>query len=362
MKLKRRIFAKSSFKVSERLRFQRVSLFLLFVLVILLLGPMGIWLKSTDPKDYKAAALREQLLEKIFSFNALTENPQSRNDFLREHFELEERNHQGLIVGAEKKVHFPAGTEAAFADLGLVYFHGFQANRQELAPVVEEVAEAIKAPIFFSRINHHGMQGGDLRELKLDDYLEAIIEAEVVGRHLGAELAVIGMSTGAPMAMLMAAQSTQVKSLVLISPNFALRQWNWKLAIGPIGNVLTRIVKGPEHKWTPINDQQAKFWAHRIHSGALRPMAEMVQLGRRAGEERKDWSQVSVLLVQNPLDQIIDNEESKAYLEQFSFQRFEVFELPSDNHILAGNIVKPENTAILVERIRKFVSESKTEL
>lgn len=360
MKLKRRIFSKSPFKVSERLRFQRLSLLFILLLVFLLLGPLGIIFKSTQPDDYKSAQQRRVLLEKVFSYlgNAETNasTPAEANRFLVEHFELEEKIHADLTVGAEKKVIFPPGTELARAPLGLIYFHGFQANRQEISPVIEDVSQKLAAPVFFSRVKYHGVQGDNFQKLKIDDYLEAVSEAKVVGQYLADELVLVGMSTGAPMAMLMAAQSKHVKALVLLSPNFGLPQWNWKLAIGPLGNLLSRLVLGGEYKWTPKNDQQAMFWNYRVHSDAIRPMVEMVVLGKRAGTERTDWSQVSVLLVQNPLDRVIDNQEARDYLAQFEFARFETFELPSDNHIFAGQILQPQNTPILVDRIQKFLS------
>jgi esterase/lipase len=356
MKLKRRIL-KSPFKVSERTRFHRLALGLLIVVLIAMMGPLGIYLKSTDPDDYKAALHRGQLLEKIFSFNDSVTNKKVKNDFLAEHFALEEKLQSRLLPGAEKLVFFPPGTDDKFANWGLISFHGFQANRQEISPVIEDAATAAGMPVFLSRINHHGIEGENLANLTLDDYMIAINEAKVVGKYLAQDIALVGMSSGASMAMLMASQSRQVKALILITPNFGLPQWNWKLLMGPMGSVIARVVTGGTHRWTPLNAEQAKYWVHETDSEALRMMAEMTDLGMRAGRARADWSDVSVLVVKNPLDTVIDNEKAENYLRQFKFRQFEVFELKSDNHILAGRIVKPEKTQILSERIAKFLKE-----
>ncbi|MBX3017612.1 MAG: hypothetical protein KF767_06980 [Bdellovibrionaceae bacterium] len=365
MKLKRRIL-KSPFKVSERLRFQRFSLVVIVVLALLLLGPWGLYLKSFDPEDYQGARARGQLLEKIFSFNSSAVEPGTRNRFLSEHFQLEEGTVAGLLPGAEKLVQFPPGTEALANPRALISFHGFQANRQEISPVIEDVSTQTGMPVFFSRVNHHGVQGDDLAGLSLDDYMQAVIEAEVTAKQLAPEAAVIGVSTGAPMAMLMAARSklngrAPVKTLILVSPNFGLPRWDWKFMIGPLGTVIARVATGGHHEWKPLNEEQAKFWVHRTSAFALRAMAEIVDLGMRAGKTRADWHDVDVLWVRNPQDDVVDARKAEAYLRGFQFRRLEIFDLAADNHILAGRIVKPENSARLTERIVQFLKESKTE-
>lgn len=360
MKLKRRKLLKSPFKVSERLRFQRFSLVVIVVLALLLLGPWGLYLKSFDPEDYTGAKQRHQLLEKLFAFNESAKEPQTRNRFIAEHFELEEKALGNVIPGAEKWVHFPPGTEAIENPRALVSFHGFQANRQEISPVLEDVANAVQTPIFFTRVNHHGIVGDDLSGLTLDDYMQTITEAEIVARQMASQTAVVGVSTGAPMAMLMASRArmkghAKVDALILISPNFGLPRWDWKFMIGPLGTLITKVVTGGRHTWTPLNAEQAKYWVHDTSSYALRAMAEMVDLGMRAGQARADWNQVDVLWVRNPMDTVIDNQKAEKYLSGFQFRRFEIFDLPADNHIIAGKIVKPENSARLTEKITEFL-------
>lgn len=365
MKLKRRIL-KSPFRVSERLRFQRFALVVIVALALLLLGPWGIYLKSIDPADHKGARARGQLLEKIFGFNDGVADVATRNRFLAEHFELEEKAVARVLPGAEKKILFPQGTEAVANGASLIAFHGFQANRQELSPVIEDVAAATGLPVFFSRVNHHGVEGSDLGELKLDDYMQAVAEAELVAARLAPRTAIIGVSTGAPMAMLMAARApleghAAVKALVLVSPNFGLPRWDWPFLIGPLGTVIARVATGGYHEWKPLNEEQAKYWVHRTRASALRPMAEIVSLGMRAGRARADWSDVAVLWVRNPEDKIVDAAKAEAYLRDFNFRTLEIFDLPADNHILAGRIVKPENSARLTERITQFLEQATAE-
>lgn len=360
MKIKRRLL-KSPFKVSERIRFQKTALIVILLLALGLLGPWGLFLKSFDPADYKAARARHELLQKVFAFNDNVTEPANRNRFLAEHFQLEEKNVPGLIPGAEKQIYFPPGTEARDNSWGIISFHGFQANRQEISPVIEQAAAQVPAPVFFSRVNHHGIEGGDLADLKLEDYMTAIAEAEVVAGRLAPQIAVVGVSTGASMAMLMASRRPDVKALVLISPNFGLPRGDWKLMIGPLGTLISRIATGGYHEWKPLNDEQAKFWVHRTSSYALRAMAEITDLGMRAARARTDWKDVSVLWVRNPQDQVVDATKAEAFLKSFEFRELQIFDLPADNHILAGRIVKPENTAPLAERVGQFLIQISAE-
>lgn len=395
-KLKRPRFLKSNFKVSERLRFQRKVLLLIAVAVVLISGPVGIWFKSTHVSDYSVAVKRKAALNLIFTDDGgagETTDTATRYNNLQEHFQLEEKIHAGLIEGTEKLVYYPANfSKVTLAEMGLIYFHGFMATRLEISPVVERTADETGHPVFFSRVAQHGIAGSDLRNLSMKDYIESIAEAEVVATQLAKKVVLVGVSTGAPMAMLMAADEnpdaperfrkqpvvtqaltepdesfdianvttkkpkvTPVAGLVLIAPNFGLPRWDWRLMTGPLGSLLGRIFLGSHYEWTPQNQDQSRYWTHRVHTDAVRAMTEIVQLGMRAGTERLDWSSVSVLLVQNPNDKVVDNSAAHEYLKQFNFKSLEVLQMPAADHVLAGRIMSPQNTDALVKAIGEFI-------
>lgn len=376
--MKRPRFLKTNFKTSERQRFHRRVLPLLLLLVFALAGPLGIWLKSTRVQDYKPAVQRAKFLSSSFAnlFQSAADSS-ARLKALQNFFTQEESLEAGLIAGTEKQIHLSERLlSSPAAPFAMVAFHGFMATRQELSPVLEDAADQLNVPLFLARIPHHGVEGDDFRDLTLTDYVTTIAEAEVVGAHLAPELAVVGVSTGAPMAMMMAAQTPEtvaavdvdaktavvepvtnpVRSLILISPNFGLPRWGWRWASGPLGDWLTRLFVGKRYEWKPKNEEHARYWTESVSSEALRPMVEMVQLGMKAGETRLDWSKVSLLLVQNPTDSAVDNEQARRYLEQFNFKRFEYLQMDANDHVLAGRILNPQNNAALTTKIVEFLS------
>ena len=106
----------------------------------------------------------------------------------------------------------------------VVYLHGFSATRQETAPLSEQVARALGANLFETRLTGHGLPGDSLDGVTARDWLEDAVEAFEIGRALGDSVIVIGTSTGgtlgAWLATMPAIADDGLHSLVLISPNF----------------------------------------------------------------------------------------------------------------------------------------------
>ena len=78
-----------------------------------------------------------------------------------------------------------AGEPGHQTDVALVYLHGFSASRQEIAPVIERVAEARGANVFFTRLTGHGLDGAGLAAASLDDWLTDSRRALEIGARLG---------------------------------------------------------------------------------------------------------------------------------------------------------------------------------
>jgi hypothetical protein len=62
----------------------------------------------------------------------------------------------GLKPGTEKSIRWYRGVKKK-TPLSIIYFHGFSASRRESSPVVEQVADALGANVFFTRFKGHGM-------------------------------------------------------------------------------------------------------------------------------------------------------------------------------------------------------------
>ena len=127
---------------------------------------------------------------------------------------------RGVIDGAEKRIVW-AGEPGERTELVLIYLHGFSATRQEIAPVPEQIAAALGANLFETRLSGHGLENDALANVRAEAWLDDGIEALAIGRALGERLVLIGTSTGATLALAMAGHPdfTAVDALVFLSPN-----------------------------------------------------------------------------------------------------------------------------------------------
>jgi pimeloyl-ACP methyl ester carboxylesterase len=138
--------------------------------------------------------------------------------------------------------------------VSLVYIHGFSASAKDIAPVIETLASTLGANAFLTRLAADGRTTpAEFATVTAQDWLDDAREALAVGRRIGSRVILIGISTGALLATMAALEDTSsdIAALVLLSPNFAIRDWRGKFISGPLGGVLARLIIGQEYHSIP---------------------------------------------------------------------------------------------------------------
>jgi esterase/lipase len=267
-----------------------------------------------------------------------------------------------LDTAVAKRVHFATPDSPARTPWSVVYLHGFSATRQETAPLSAQVAAALGANLFETRLKGHGLPGDSLGTVTAQDWLTDAVEAMEIARRLGDSVLVIGTSTGGTLGVWLAtlppAERAGLSALVLISPNFGPKDEKAALLTLPWANVLLpRFI--PQREWTARNDEQRRFWTVRYPSTALFPMQALVEATRRRSLAGYN---VPTLVFYHPGDQVVEAQRTMEWLDalaqapQSRVERVPV--TPTDNedgHVLAGRIVAPSQTSRFRERILAFV-------
>jgi alpha-beta hydrolase superfamily lysophospholipase len=264
----------------------------------------------------------------------------------------------GIIPGAEKRIRWAAapGARTAYA---VIYLHGFSATRQEIAPVPEQLAGAPGANLFETRLAGHGVERGALAGIRAEQWLRDGEEALAIGAALGERLILMGTSTGATLALALARhpQFAAVESLVLLSPNFGPAAAGAGVATGPFGPQLVRLAGGEERSWEPANAQQARYWTTRYPNAAVVEMMRLVDLAAKLNAQARVERAV---LVYSEDDQVVSVPKFKAAFE--ALPATQKYRLPiadgggPSRHVLAGDILAPENTAPLVGALTELLS------
>lgn len=242
-----------------------------------------------------------------------------------------------------------AGTKGAKTPLAIVYVHGFSASPAEIRPVPDEVARALGANLFFTRLAGHGRDGAAMAGASAEDWLFDMAEAMAVGRRLGDRVIVMGTSTGGTLAALAATDPQLNEGLagtVLVSPNFGIHppaQW---LLDAPLIERWGSVVAGETRSFTPINAEQARHWTTEYPTTALYPMARLIRDARAADYAA---AQTPALFLYAPADQVIDPSRIPPVIAAWGGQtRVELREMQGDDdpfsHVIAGDILSPGQT------------------
>lgn len=296
------------------------------------LGIVGLFLfGSREPVELVVFFDEDQLADGVESYLA-----QSEGRF------------EDIRPGAQKRMVW-AGAPETRAPWTVVYLHGFSASAEELRPVPDQVAQGLKANLFFTRFAGHGRDGAAMAGPTVKDWMADVAEALAIAKATGDRVLVIANSTGGTLATLAAFDpdmSQQLDALVLVSPNFGVQDPKAQILNWPGARWLAPKIAGQERSFEPVNAAHAQHWTTRYPTVSLLPMAASVQEALT-----KDFSllRVPVLAVLDDRDQIVDPMMARAVLSQWGGPAtlHPVVTGPGDDprsHIIAGDILSPGQT------------------
>lgn len=249
-----------------------------------------------------------------------------------------------------------AGASGAKTPLAIVYLHGFSASAEEIRPVPDEVARALGANLYFTRLAGHGRSGEAMAEATAGDWIEDMAEAMAIGRRLGDRVMVISTSTGATLAAIGATDpvlSEGLVGLVMVSPNFGLRSGAAKILDLPFARYWGPVVAGATRSFEPQNEAQATYWTTSYPTLALFPMAALVRHARGL-----DYAAVKIpaLVLYSPEDQVVDPARTETVMAGWggTVTLMQRHMGPGDDpgaHVIAGDALSPGQTAEVVAAI-----------
>lgn len=275
-----------------------------------------------------------------------------------------------LVPGTEKRIVWAAPENPARTPLALVYVHGYSATRQETAPVADEVARALGANLFYTRLRGHGRPGEALAQATAEQWMEDVVEAMAIGERIGERVVLIGCSTGAALAVWVSDWLASDRAhgpatappigLVLLAPNFGVANPAASLLTGPWGEALVEMLLGEQYTWEPANDDQRRYWTWSHPSRAILAMQAMVDHVARLPVDRP---RVPALAMWASHDALIDLDAAEAWVAASPLRQKRVFtdDVPRGNHVMAGDIMAPSRNAAVIEATLDFIRGLPTE-
>lgn len=243
-----------------------------------------------------------------------------------------------------------AGAPGQKTPLAVIYVHGFSASAEEIRPVPDEVAKALGANLFYTRLAGHGRSGDAMAEPRAGDWIEDMAEAMAIGRSLGDRVVVIATSTGGTLAAIAATDpvlSEGLAGVVLVSPNFGVKSAAARILDLPLARHWGPLVAGKTRSFEPLNDAQARYWTTSYPTVALFPMSALVRHARGL-----DYAAVTIpaLVIYAPQDQVVDPVQTEALMAgwggpvQMEQRQMGAGDDPF-SHVIAGSAMSPGQTA-----------------
>ena len=284
--------------------------------------------------------------------------PRSLGEDLDTYLAQQESQYDDIVPGAEKKIVW-ADTSGKKTPLSIVYLHGFSATRQETAPLSDSIAAQLGANLYYPRLTGHGRTTDAMGEPGVSDWLNDAIEAFEIGRQIGDRVILVGTSTGATLATWLAGEvdRNDLAAMVLLSPNFWPKAPGVGLVLWPGGRQLMRLLRGDYLEWEPYNELQARYWTTRYPSSAVVEMMQLVDM-----VNRMDLSLIEtpLFVLYSPNDQVVDPAPIRTTFDRFGDPHKKIIALEEvgdrNNHVLAGDILSPDDTDPVASMIVSFLS------
>jgi alpha-beta hydrolase superfamily lysophospholipase len=250
-----------------------------------------------------------------------------------------EAQHPGVRPELAKAIGWYDPASRDRTPVSLVYLHGFSASRRDISPVVEMLAAGMKANAFCSRLAAHGLDNpAEFATVTPQDWLDDAREALAIGLRIGERTVLIGISTGALLATMAALenQSPNIAALVLLSPNFALRDWRAPFLSGPLGPLLARVALGRDFSFRPENSRHGELWTSRFSSQGI---VALMSLLNHARTLRLARLHVPTLIVYTEHDTVVDVGAIRARYAEIGASRKHIVDLPAARrHELTGDV------------------------
>ena len=275
--------------------------------------------------------------------------------------EARESRFDDVRPGSEALLRWIDPDRRAPTPLSFVYVHGYTAGRQELAPLVDSLAERFGANVFYTRLTGHGRTPDAMREASLRAWTRDVREAIALGSRIGERVVLIGTSNGGALAAWAAALDEfdgVLAATVLVSPNLGPRDWRGELLDGPWGLPLTRLIVGDYYTYEVRNPRHGAAWMTRSAVEGLPHMTASVRLARAVVD---DSLTAPVQVHYSTADQVVAPDRIAAWVSELRAPRTEAvvygeLEDPG-NHVLAGEILAPSNTRAVLETIAAFLRD-----
>lgn len=282
--------------------------------------------------------------------------------------ESEIRNEEGshkLKPDNEARIIWANDSLKQKTEYAIVYLHGFSASQEEGDPVHINTAKKFGCNLYLSRLAEHGLDTAEaLVNLTADNLWESAKEALRIGEKLGDKVILMGTSTGASLALMLAATfEARVYGLLLLSPNIAIADPAARLLNNPWGLQIARLVKGSKYNFSKDQrDVYKKYWYSKYRLESTVALEEMLETSMVAATFAKVKQPALMLYYYKDdvhQDSVVSVEAMQKMFERLGTPKElkRAIAMPNTGDHVIGSYIKSKDIAGVEMEVERFAKE-----
>lgn len=161
----------------------------------------------------------------------------------------------------------------------IVYLHGFTASQGEGYPVHRDIAKRYGCNLYLSRLYGHGIDKDAFHDLTKDKLIKSALYAFAAGCKIGEEVILMGTSTGASLAILLASQFKNIKGIIAYSPLIDFHEMKARMIDSTYFRYfLTRFFRFKYiHKTNNTTPEENQYWYTYYHINGLIALNDFIR-------------------------------------------------------------------------------------
>ncbi|WNY60411.1 alpha/beta hydrolase [Borreliella bissettiae] len=321
---------------------KNIIFILIFLLLLILVSPRikfkNEFLKKTIPKNIEE--IDSYLLKEELQFN--------------------------LENNTKKEITWHKG-KAQKTSYSVVYIHGFGASKNEIYPVPNNIAKALNANIFFTRLKGHGINNKNaFRGITTQDWLKDIDEAINIGKLIGDKLILIGTSNGGAASIwALANYPNEINSVVLISPNIFPYDKRTNIVYYPWGRQIAYLITGGYNKFETKEYKRKEHMTINSHSSKVQhvdAVIAMMGLVTLLNSYNFDEIKIPLIIAHTPNDHTVDPIKINEFIKNYRGEKKDIPIILLENshaHVPIGNqsYKSAQNTSYFTKYAVDFINK-----
>jgi pimeloyl-ACP methyl ester carboxylesterase len=249
-------------------------------------------------------------------------------------------------------------------DYSIVYLHGFSASQKEGDPVHYSIANYYGCNLYLSRLHDHGIETDQpLLNYTAEGVWESAKQAYAIGKQLGKKVIVMGTSTGATLALKLAAEYPEIAGLILYSPNIAINDPLAWIANNPWGLQVAQLVKGKYNTSKDTSQLYSNYWYRRYRMEGVVQMQELLETSMRSATFEKIKQPVLVLYYYRDdehQDKVVKVSAMKRMFRQLGTPEMlkKMKAVPRAGDHVIGSFIKSKDYETVINETASFLSET----